>query len=227
MNVTATSRRATTRSPSARLRAGGVAAMLALAFVGGCAVYPAGYVGGAVGGVYVDAAPPAPLYDPITVSPGIGFIWVPGFWNWAGSRYVWTSGRWERPPHGYNHWRPGAWHRTQRGYRWTGGRWDHVLNPPPPPRPHLRPGNPRPSLPSRPDPRPDRLRPPMVSRPDLRPDRPRPPSASRPNPRPNNPRPPSSSRPDLRPDHPRPPSPSRPDLRPDNPRPHYQPYQRF
>ena len=35
-----------TRSPSALLRAGGAAAMLALALVGGCVVYPAGRVAG-------------------------------------------------------------------------------------------------------------------------------------------------------------------------------------
>lgn len=132
-----------TSSPSALLRAGGAAAMLALALVGGCVVYPAGRVAGSVGEVYVDVAPPAPLYEPVPVSPGIGFVWVPGVWNWGGARYVWIAGRWERPPHGYNHWRPGTWSRAHRGYRWTEGRWDNEQNLPRPPHPNLQPGNPR------------------------------------------------------------------------------------
>ena len=63
-----------TSSPSALLRAGGAAAMLALPLVGGCVVYPAGRVAGSVGEVYVDVAPPAPLYEPVPISPDIGFI---------------------------------------------------------------------------------------------------------------------------------------------------------
>lgn len=113
-------------------------------WLGGCVVYPAGRVAGSVGEVYVDVAPPAPLYEPVPVSPGIGFVWVPGVWNWGGARYVWIAGRWERPPHGYNHWRPGTWSRAHRGYRWTEGRWDNEQNLPRPPHPNLQPGNPRP-----------------------------------------------------------------------------------
>jgi len=51
--------------------------------------------------VVADSAPPAPIQEVVTTSPGVEFVWIPGAWLWEG-RWIWGPGRWERPP------RPGA-----------------------------------------------------------------------------------------------------------------------
>ena len=51
--------------------------------------------------VVVTEAPPAPMVETITLSPGPNFVWVRGAWLWQG-RWVWQTGHWVRPP------RPGA-----------------------------------------------------------------------------------------------------------------------
>jgi len=56
-------------------------------------------------------APPAPLYEAVTVAPGPDFFWIGGHWQWHG-RWVWAAGHYERHPHFH----PGA--------GWEAGRWD-------------------------------------------------------------------------------------------------------
>ena len=48
--------------------------------------------------VEVRLAPPAPITELQPNSPGNGYTWIPGFWNWDGRRYVWAAGHWEQPP---------------------------------------------------------------------------------------------------------------------------------
>ncbi len=49
---------------------------------------------------YYAAPPPPPsaaaYYPP---SPGPGFVWVSGYYNPVGGRYVWRPGYWSRPPY--------------------------------------------------------------------------------------------------------------------------------
>jgi len=59
---------------------------------------PAGVVNGEI---VVTAAPPAPMVETVTVSPGPAFVWIGGNWVWH-NRWVWERGHWSRPP------RPGA-----------------------------------------------------------------------------------------------------------------------
>jgi len=47
--------------------------------------------------IIVPTAPPLPVTEDVTVSPGAGFIWVGGAWDWVG-HWVWESGHWARPP---------------------------------------------------------------------------------------------------------------------------------
>ena len=72
--------------------------------------------------IYVNIAPPAPRYE-VVPAPRHGYVWVPGYWDWRGSRYVWTRGHWERERHGY-YWHPNRW--VEREGRWVleKGRWD-------------------------------------------------------------------------------------------------------
>jgi hypothetical protein len=73
----------------------------------------------------VESEPPPPQNEVIVYEsrPSRDHIWVAGYWSWHG-RWVWTSGHWERCPHGPGyHWQAGVW--TNRGGRWhwTAGVW--------------------------------------------------------------------------------------------------------
>jgi hypothetical protein len=73
---------------------------------------------------YVQTAPPAAYTEVVTVSPGVGYVWVPGLWLWSGGRYQWRAGAWSRPPVGYKQWNHGGWvHQPGRGWRHSGGHW--------------------------------------------------------------------------------------------------------
>ncbi len=73
---------------------------------------------------YVQSAPPAPYQEVITVSPGVGYVWLGGSWFWSGGRHQWRAGYWSRPPVGYSTWQPHSWgHVPGRGWYNSGGRW--------------------------------------------------------------------------------------------------------
>jgi hypothetical protein len=101
------------------------------ATLGGCVVAPAGYYrqpaygpagGPAVYGDVVLAAPPAPYVENYGVAPGVGYVWLGGYWNWVGSRHVWVGGHWEQGRPGHV-WVPHNWVREGNGWRLNPGRW--------------------------------------------------------------------------------------------------------
>jgi hypothetical protein len=61
--------------------------------------------------VRIVIAPPPPVVERRPPPPERGFVWIDGYHHWEGDHYVWTPGRWDRPPH------PGA--------RWVAHRWVH------------------------------------------------------------------------------------------------------
>ena len=68
-------------------------------------------------------APPAPQVEVVPVAPGPDYDWVPGYWYWGGTTWVWLGGRWTvRPWHGAV-WVRGGWYRHGRGWAWHGGHW--------------------------------------------------------------------------------------------------------
>ncbi len=71
--------------------------------------------------IVVRVAPPAPR-DEAMPAPRRGHTWVPGYWNWRGSRHAWVPGTWVRDRPGYRYRSP-AW--AERDGRWAfqGGRW--------------------------------------------------------------------------------------------------------
>jgi hypothetical protein len=74
--------------------------------------------------VYVETAPPPPMRTEKTVpTPGPGFIWVPGSWNWGGTTYVWVGGGWEQPPRPAARWVAPRWRHTSRGWYRVDGYW--------------------------------------------------------------------------------------------------------
>ena len=98
----------------------GFLASLALCAVfAGCVVEPARvhYYGGVV-----VTEPPAPIVEEYGTAPTPGYVWLGGYWNWAGGRHVWVAGHWDRPRPGYR-WEPHHWERVQGGWRLHEGRW--------------------------------------------------------------------------------------------------------
>jgi hypothetical protein len=97
-----------------------------LASVITCLALSACVVAPTPGGLYVGPAvavePPPPQTEYYGAPPAVGYIWIGGYWNWAGGRYVWAGGHWEAPHPGYR-WEPRRWVRTSGGWRMAGGRW--------------------------------------------------------------------------------------------------------
>jgi hypothetical protein len=78
------------------------------------------------GAVFIGAVfgPPAPRVEVIGVAPGPGFVWVRGYYRWAGGAYLWVPGRWARPPYAGAVWVPGRWaHHPRQGWYYVDGRW--------------------------------------------------------------------------------------------------------
>jgi hypothetical protein len=66
--------------------------------------------------------PPEPLYEEVTVSPGYGYVWIDGYWNWNGYDWAWSTGRWVRERSGYIYVAPYYDHVGGR-YVYRGGYW--------------------------------------------------------------------------------------------------------
>jgi len=75
------------------------------------------------GGVYIQTAPPAPIYEAVPVAPGPGYYWVGGFWQWNGYRYAWVPGRYSYRPYAGAAWHAGHWTNGRRGWYWRAGHW--------------------------------------------------------------------------------------------------------
>ena len=72
--------------------------------------------------VVAPMAPPPPPGEAVVVAPGPGYIWIGGYWNWGGGRYVWAPGHWAAPRPGYR-WVPRTWYRGPGGWHGRGGYW--------------------------------------------------------------------------------------------------------
>lgn len=151
---------------SARTR---LALLLAAILLGGCTVLPPAHDYDPTLAVTVHAPPP-PLVEYRGQPPAFGYVWLEGYWNWAGIRYDWVPGRWVNPPPG-RIWVPRVWRHD--GDRWHshGGHWGPQAQ-----RLAPQPVWPRREFHSQPDPRPVM----PLPRPDRRPERPHepPPQAS-------------------------------------------------
>jgi hypothetical protein len=75
------------------------------------------------GGVYIQTAPPTPIYEAVPVAPGPGYFWVGGFWQWNGYRYAWVRGHYAYRPYAGATWRAGHWVSGPRGWYWRAGHW--------------------------------------------------------------------------------------------------------
>lgn len=73
--------------------------------------------------VVVKVAPPAAIVETRPVSPGEGYVWVPGYHRWDGNAYAWTAGTWQRPPHPHARWVAHKWVHRHGGYVMVEGHW--------------------------------------------------------------------------------------------------------
>jgi hypothetical protein len=73
--------------------------------------------------VVVRIGPPAPVYEHRGAPPDRGYVWISGYHRYEGDHYIWTPGRWERPPQAHQHWVAHKW--VHRGDHWElrEGHW--------------------------------------------------------------------------------------------------------
>ena len=74
------------------------------------------------GEVVVTSAPPAEQVEAPPAAPYSDAVWIEGYWQWNGVRYVWIGGHYERPRPGYV-WVRHHWVAHRRGWRYMPGHW--------------------------------------------------------------------------------------------------------
>ncbi len=79
--------------------------------------------------IYTPSAPPAPLAEQPTASPGAGYVWLPGRYTWATDRWAWIPGGWVLPPRADARWINGSWNPQSR--QWIEGHWQVASSPTP------------------------------------------------------------------------------------------------
>ena len=69
--------------------------------------------------------PPPLRVERRIASPGAGYVYVKGFWNWDGGSWQWVPGRWDRPAVADAYWIPARYIRTSRGTIYEPGHWSN------------------------------------------------------------------------------------------------------
>ncbi len=88
----------------------------------GAFTMPATSQAGVHADVIIRVAPP-PLPVEVIPQPRYGYVWVPGYWNWAHHRHVWVAGNWARERRGYVY-APHRWEQRGEGWYMNRGHWD-------------------------------------------------------------------------------------------------------
>jgi hypothetical protein len=73
--------------------------------------------------VVIRVGPPAPVYERRGPPPGEGYEWQPGYHRYQGDHYVWTPGRYDRPPQRGQHWVAHHWEHRHGQYVLVEGHW--------------------------------------------------------------------------------------------------------
>jgi hypothetical protein len=76
----------------------------------------------AVSEIVTDVAPPAPRAEHEPAHRD-GYAWAPGFWEWNGRFFHWTSGTWI--PERLGHWAPDHWDQVGSQWHYVKGHWEH------------------------------------------------------------------------------------------------------
>jgi outer membrane lipoprotein SlyB len=79
--------------------------------------------GAVVSTVVIPQAPPPPPVETVVVSPGPGYLWVGGEYEWNGIGWIWVRGHWGYPPRSHAVWVGGrSWH-DGHGWHNERGHW--------------------------------------------------------------------------------------------------------
>src|SRR5262245_49153852 len=88
----------------------------------GCAVVSSDSGTGSGGGsganaltMQVNSGPPADKPETRMASPGFGYIWVAGYWDYLDGNYVWRGGRWVQAKADYEY--------VRARYEFNGQQW--------------------------------------------------------------------------------------------------------
>jgi hypothetical protein len=73
--------------------------------------------------IVIKTRPPHAVVETRGVAPGAGYVWVSGYHRYEGNAYVWTPGRWDRPPHEHQRWVAHQWVHRNGGYVLVEGHW--------------------------------------------------------------------------------------------------------
>ena len=73
--------------------------------------------------VVIRIGPPPPVVERRGPPPERGFVWIDGYHRWEGEHYVWTPGRWERPPHPHAVWVAHRWVHRHGEWVLVEGHW--------------------------------------------------------------------------------------------------------
>jgi hypothetical protein len=92
---------------------------LALLIVGGTCLLPDFAL--AAEDIVVDISPPAPRVEHQPPHRD-GYVWAPGFWEWSGGSFHWTSGTWISERRG--HWVADHWDQVGTQWHYVKGRWE-------------------------------------------------------------------------------------------------------
>ena len=61
----------------------------------------------------------------VPASPGPGYVWINGYWQWDRRAHVhhYVNGYWTRPARPGAVWVGGGWHQARGGWRYSRGYW--------------------------------------------------------------------------------------------------------
>jgi hypothetical protein len=74
--------------------------------------------------IVVRIAPPRMLVERRGPPPSPNHVWISGYHNWDGQKYVWVQGRWELPPRAHAKWVAHHWVHRNGGYVLVEGHWN-------------------------------------------------------------------------------------------------------
>jgi hypothetical protein len=72
----------------------------------------------------VPSAPRSMPTEQIPPSPSLEAVWIPGYWDYNGTSYVWTAGRWEIPPPGSTTYIAAHWETRMNTNVFVRGYWE-------------------------------------------------------------------------------------------------------
>jgi hypothetical protein len=71
-------------------------------------------------------APPALQVETPAAPPVSAAVWLSGFWQWDGAKWVWVAGSWQLRPSATVTWRAATWQPRGRVHVLVPGAWIRI-----------------------------------------------------------------------------------------------------